>query len=325
MHVLIVKTSSIGDIIHTLPALTDAMQNISNIKFDWVVEEMFSQIPHWHPAVERVIPVAIRRWKKKWFCTVNRKERYAFKKDLQYRNYNAVIDAQGLIKSAALITRIAKGPLHGQNYRSAREPLASLFFNHRYFISKNIHAIERMRKLFALSLNYKQPNTQHDYAIVQRFLKRSPINYSHYLVFLHATTRYEKHWPEEYWRELIAFIEPMDIQIKLPWGMEHEKQRSLRLAYGFKHVQVLSHLSLEMIANVILGAKALISVDTGFSHLAAALNKPNITLYGPTNPLLIGTRGKHQIICCSPSNKMIELNPKIVINLLLSKKILIKK
>ena len=120
MHVLIVKTSSMGDVLHTLPALTDAMHAIPDIKFDWVVEEGFAQIPSSHPAVDRVIPVAIRRWRKNWFGAATRQERCDFKREVQRRTYDAVIDAQGLIKSAALITRIAKGPRHGQDCQSAR-------------------------------------------------------------------------------------------------------------------------------------------------------------------------------------------------------------
>lgn len=122
MQVLIVKTSSMGDVLHTLPALTDAMQAIPGIRFDWVVEESFSQIPTWHPAVDRVIPVAIRRWRKNWFGSETRQQRCDFKRVVQERNYDAVIDAQGLIKSAALITRIAKGSKHGQDSKAPVSP-----------------------------------------------------------------------------------------------------------------------------------------------------------------------------------------------------------
>lgn len=137
MRVLIVKTSSMGDVLHTLPALTDAMQAIPGIRFDWVVEEGFTQIPGWHPAVDRVIPVAIRRWRKNWFGSETRQQRCDFKREVQSRTYDAVIDAQGLIKSAALITRVAKGEKHGQDCKSAREPFASWFYNQRHEIDKN--------------------------------------------------------------------------------------------------------------------------------------------------------------------------------------------
>ena len=132
MRVLIVKTSSMGDVLHTLPSLTDAMQAIPGIRFDWVVEEGFAQIPTWHEAVDRVIPVAIRRWRKAWFSAQIKAERKAFREAVQAQRYDAIIDAQGLVKSAALVTRLARGVKHGMDWQTAREPLASLFYNHRH-------------------------------------------------------------------------------------------------------------------------------------------------------------------------------------------------
>lgn len=297
MHVLIIKTSSMGDILHTLPALTDAMQVVPGIRFDWVVEEGFSQIPLWHPAVAQVIPVALRRWRKQWFSHAVRQERAQFKQRLQQRTYDAVIDAQGLLKSAVLIARLTKGAKHGPDYRSAREPLASCFYQHRHNIHPRYHAVERMRTLFAESLGYPKPASKGDYAIAARFLQQLPVDAGQYLVFLHATTRDEKHWPETHWRELIAEVAATGLQIKLPWGTEQERQRAERLAQGFPYVTVLPKLSLQQVADVLVGAKAVVSVDTGLSHLTAALDRPNITLYGPTDPALIGGYGKNQQVC----------------------------
>lgn len=294
MHVLIVKTSSMGDMLHTLPALTDAMQAIPGIRFDWVVEENFAQIPSWHPAVDKVLPVAIRRWRKHWFGSQQREERVRFKRELQSREYDVVLDAQGLIKSAALVTRLAKGEKHGQDSRSAREPFASWWYDKRHEIDKQQHAVERTRELFAKSLGYAKPATQGDYAIADHFLSTLPHDAQPYLVFLHATTRDNKHWPESHWRELIELVQPTGLRIKLPWGAEHEHQRAQRLAEGFKHVEVLPKLSLEQVAQQLAGARAVVSVDTGLSHLTAALDRPNITLFGPTDPGLIGGYGKNQ-------------------------------
>lgn len=141
MRVLIVKTSSMGDVLHTLPSLTDAMRAIPGIRFDWVVEEGFAQIPTWHEAVDRVIPVAIRRWRKAWFSAPIKAERKAFREAVQAQHYDAIIDAQGLVKSAALVTRLAHGIKHGMDWHSAREPLASLFYNRRHHIAKQQHAV----------------------------------------------------------------------------------------------------------------------------------------------------------------------------------------
>jgi len=310
MRVLIIKTSSMGDVLHALPALTDAMRAIPEIRFDWVVEEGFAQIPAWHPAVDRVLPVAIRRWRKHWFGSQAREERVVFKRALQSREYDAIIDAQGLIKSAALVTRLAKGVKHGQDSRSAREPFASWWYDKRHEISKQQHAVQRTRELFAKSLGYALPTTIGDYAIAQHFTQALPADANQYLVFLHATTRDNKHWPEDHWRELIELMQPSGLTIKLPWGAEHEHQRALRLAEGFDFVEVLPKLTLEQVARTLAGARAVVSVDTGLSHLTAALDRPNITLYGPTDPGLIGGYGKnqHPIISAEKNMSTVQVN-----------------
>jgi len=296
MRVLIVKTSSMGDVLHTLPALTDAAQAIPGIRFDWVVEEGFAQIPSWHAAVERVIPVAIRRWRKAWFSAPIAAERKAFREAVQAGQYDAIIDAQGLVKSAALVTRLAHGVKHGMDWSTAREPLASLFYNRRHHIAKQQHAVERTRELFAKSLGYTKPQTQGDYAIARHFAVADTAH-SPYAVFLHATTRDDKHWPEAHWRELLNLLADSGLRIKLPWGASHEEARAKRLAQGLDFVDVLPRMSLENVARELAGARFVVSVDTGLSHLTAALDRPNITLYGPTDPGLIGGYGKNQTIC----------------------------
>lgn len=313
MRVLIVKTSSMGDVLHTLPALTDAMRAIPDIRFDWVVEEGFAQIPSWHEAVDRVIPVAIRRWRKAWFSAPIKAERKAFRDAIQAVKYDAIIDAQGLVKSAALVTRLAHGIKHGMDWSSAREPLASLFYNRRHHIAKQQHAVERTRELFAKSLGYTKPETQGDYAIAQHFLGSLTPAEAPYCVFLHATTRDDKHWPEENWRELIRLLGERGLRIKLPWGAPHEEARAKRLAEGFDYVEVLPRLSLEKVAHVLAGAEFVVSVDTGLSHLTAALDRPNITLYGPTDPGLIGGYGKNQVACCSEAKDLATLDALTVI------------
>ncbi|WP_215800496.1 lipopolysaccharide heptosyltransferase RfaC [Pantoea dispersa] len=318
MHVLIVKTSSMGDVLHTLPALTDAMQAIPGIRFDWVVEENFAQIPGWHPAVDKVLPVAIRRWRKHWFGSQQREERVQFKRELQSRQYDVVIDAQGLIKSAALVTRLAKGIKHGQDSRSAREPFASWWYDKRHEIGKQQHAVERTRELFAKSLGYDKPATQGDYAIAGHFLAAQPQDSQPYLVFLHATTRDNKHWPEDHWRQLIARVQPTGLHVRLPWGAEHEHQRAQRLAAGFDHAEVLPKLTLEQVAQQLAGARAVVSVDTGLSHLTAALDRPNITLFGPTDPGLIGGYGRnqHALRPAQGSSSMADIQPDDVMAML---------
>lgn len=313
MRVLIVKTSSMGDVLHTLPALTDAQQVMPDIQFDWVVEEGFAQIPSWHAAVDRVIPVAIRRWRKAWFSAPIKAERKAFRDAVRLQQYDAIIDAQGLVKSAALVTRLARGIKHGMDWSTAREPLASLFYNRKHHIAKQQHAVERTRELFAKSLGYSRPQSQGDYAIAQHFLKESNADADQYAVFLHATTRDDKHWPEANWRELIGLLNNAGIRIKLPWGAPYEEARARRLANGFSYVDVLPRMTLGEVARVLAGAKFVVSVDTGLSHLTAALDRPNITLYGPTDPGLIGGYGKNQVACRSESENLSDLRSSTVL------------
>ncbi|MEY0234153.1 lipopolysaccharide heptosyltransferase RfaC [Providencia manganoxydans] len=318
MRVLLVKTSSMGDVLHSLPALTDAQHVFPEIQFDWAVEEGFAQIPTWHSAVNQVIPVAIRRWRKNWFSAPIRAERAAFRQQLTATHYDAVIDAQGLLKSAFLVTRLAHGAKHGYDRHSIREPIASFFYDHKHKISKQQHAVERIRQLFAASLGYDCPKTQGDYAIAQHFLHVPTERQGEYVVFLHSTTRDDKHWPEEYWRSLIALMADSGVKIKLPWGAEHEYQRALRLAEGFDFVDVLPKLTLAEVALQIANAKAVVSVDTGLSHLTAALDKTNFTLFGPTDPGLIGGYGLGQHEIKSVDKTMKSIEPAIVFNQLKS-------
>ncbi|KTL62160.1 ADP-heptose--LPS heptosyltransferase [Photorhabdus laumondii subsp. laumondii] len=313
MRVLLVKTSSMGDVLHSLPALTDAERNLPDVRFDWVVEEGFAQIPGWHSTVDQIIPVAIRRWRKNWFSPEIRAERRLFKEKLKLHQYDAIIDAQGLLKSAFLVTRLAYGPKHGYNRKSIREPLASFFYDCCHAVSKQQHAVERIRELFAVSLGYTKPAAQGDYGIARHFLKRKLENQDDYLVFLHATTRDEKHWPESHWRQLIAEIQPTGMKIKLPWGAEHEYQRARRLAENFSHVEVLPKLTLAQVAQELACAKAVVSVDTGLSHLTAALDRPNITLFGPTDPGLIGGYGKEQISLKAEDGNIKSITPSKVL------------
>lgn len=210
------------------------------------------------------------------------------------------------------MTRLAHGVKHGMDWQTAREPLASLFYNRKHHIAKQQHAVERTRELFAKSLGYSKPQTCGDYAIAQHFLTNLPTDAGEYAVFLHATTRDDKHWPEEHWRELIGLLADSGIRIKLPWGAPHEEERAKRLAEGFAYVEVLPKMSLEGVARVLAGAKFVVSVDTGLSHLTAALDRPNITVYGPTDPGLIGGYGKNQMVCRAPGNELSQLTANAV-------------
>jgi len=296
VRVLLIKTSSLGDVVHTLPALTDAQRAIPGIQFDWVVEEGFSEIPAWHPAVAQVIPVAIRRWRKNLWQTLRSGEWRRFKARLRETRYDLVIDAQGLLKSAWL-TRYVKAPVAGLDRDSARESLASRFYDRRYAVPRDQHALERVRQLFAQALGYELPQGIGDYGL-DRAQLATP-GEEPYLLFLHGTTWPSKHWPEAYWRELAERMSAFGWAIRLPWGNAEEKARAERIAEGIAGASVLPRLNLGGVAKVVAGARACVAVDTGLGHLAAALDVPSISLYGPTLPGRVGAYGRSQVHLCA--------------------------
>ncbi len=292
MKVLLVKTSSMGDVIHTLPAVSDAAAALPGIRFDWVVEEGMAAIPGWHPAVDRVIPIALRRWRRSPLAAWRRGEWREYRHALTARQYDAVIDAQGLLKSAILSALPARGPRHGYDRESAREPLAARFYQHRIRVPKDMHAVERSRHLLARALGYCVPEAMGDYRLRERFAATiRPRS----LVFIHATTWPDKHWPESYWSELAGMALADGWTIELPWGDEAGHARARRIAGGRPGIEVLPRLGLEEIAQRLAGAAGIVSVDTGLSHLAAALDRPNVVLFGPTDPGLVGGYGRRQL------------------------------
>lgn len=293
MHILIVKTSSLGDIIHTLPAVSDAARAVPGLQIDWVVEEAFAEIPAWHPAVNRVIPVAIRRWRKNWWQNLFGGEVRRFRQLLRHTRYDLIIDAQGLLKSA-LICRQAQGPVAGLDKNSIREPAASWLYQQRYAVPKAEHAVQRVRQLFASALGYTFDANALDYGIERRATVHDSAARPT-LMFLHGTTWDSKHWPQRYWRELARLASEAGYCVKLPWGTADEEARAVSVAQGLPGVQVLPRMSLTALAGELAASDGVVAVDTGLGHLAAALNRPTVSIYGATNPFLSGTFGYHQL------------------------------
>ena len=199
LKILFVKTSSLGDVVHHCPAVSDAARAIPGAAIDWVVEEPFAAVAAMHPAVRRVIPVAVRRWRSAWWRSEAREEMSAFHRALRAEHYDAVIDAQSLIKSA-LISRLADGRRHGMDRASAREPLAAWFYDVRHAVPRGAHAVERNRRLTAAALGFV-PGPEIDYGLqsVEGEKKREA-------VFLTMTSRADKLWPEERWIALGAAL-----------------------------------------------------------------------------------------------------------------------
>jgi heptosyltransferase-1 len=294
MRVLLVKTSSLGDVLHALPALTDAAAAIPGVRFDWVVEAPFAEVPAWHPAVERVIPVSIRRWRNSPLKALRCGEWAAFRGSLRAREYDRVLDAQGLIKSG-LITWMARGPSYGLDRNSAREPLASRLYDHPLAVEWGEHAIVRLRKLFAEALDYPLPETEADSAISVAGQPAAPAT----ILFVHGTTWATKHWPERYWVALAQMVNEAGYRVMLPWGDELERWRAEQIAAG-RDAVILPRGSLSELAEQFRQVDGMVCVDSGLAHLGAALKIPSVTLYGSTNPGLTGTWGGQQYHLTSP-------------------------
>lgn len=325
MRVLIVKTSSMGDVIHTLPALTDAVNNIPGIRFDWVAEEAFSEIPAWHSAVERVIPVVVRRWRKNWLTAWRNREITNAITALRTLEYDYVIDAQGLIKSA-MICRIARGHRYGMSFSSCREALASLAYSTKYPIERNAHAIDRVRQLFANVLHYEYPQKV-DYGLDKddfAFTVDNP-----YVVFLHGASRASKRWPQSEWKALARLAVSEGFSIYLPSGNNDERERAEQIAEGFAGIHTLHSMSLTQVAGVLSRASGVVGVDTGISHMAAALDIPAVTLYLVTDPRLTGTCGDHQTCLSSGtfggSRRQINKNTMSGLNIVETERLTVEK
>lgn len=302
MRILLVKMSSMGDVIHALPAVTDAAKAYPDIRFDWVVEEGFAQIPSWHQQVNEVFPIALRRWRQQgYFKLCQHPEWKALKKKLAKQPYDRIIDAQGLLKSA-YVSCFGHGQRDGLSFSSAREPLSSLFYHHRLFVAKDQHAVNRIRQLMAQSLEYTLADKALDYGInPDAFGKKINKKQEPYVLFFHGTSRADKCWPESHWVSLAQKIVQTGLKVRLPWGSEEERARAMRIAGQCDGVSVLPKLSLGDIAGELLGARLAVTMDTGLGHLAAALSVPTVALYGPTDPVLIGTYGENQVHLTTPN------------------------
>ena len=293
MKVLVVKTSSMGDLVHTLPALVDASKYYPEIRFDWVSEQAFVEIPSWHPAVDKVIPIHLRGWKRHPFCRQTRQEISRSLGQLSDLHYDQVIDAQGLVKSA-IVTLLTSGTRNGMTWSSCREGLASLGYQRKFEIAKGRHAIERARDLFAAVLGYRYDSACLDYGLVRETFA-VPGRQPAYLVFLHGTSAEKKLWQETEWVRLADKAERHGYRVLLPWGNHSEQARAQRIASASENIQVLPAMNLKDMAGVLAAASGVVGLDSGLSHLAAALGLPAVTLYTATSPGLTGACGSNQV------------------------------
>ncbi len=317
MRILLVKTSSLGDVIHNLPVLTDIRRHWPDATVDWCVEESFAAIPRLHPGVHRILPVAVRRWRKHLLRAATWREIAAFRAAAREVAYDLVLDTQGLVKSA-LLARQAIGPRAGYDAGSAREPLAARSYDHCFAVGRELHAVVRNRQLAAQALGYPLDDTL-DYGITAPPLAVGWLPASSYAVLLTATSRDDKLWPEAHWIALGNALRAQGVTAVLPAGSAPERQRAARVAAAIPGAVAAPALGIEALAGVLAGAQAVVGVDTGLTHMAVALAVPTVAIYTATDPGLTGVLGSgfHRNLggkaCCPAVAEVLgELAPVLV-------------
>jgi len=276
-------------VVHQCPAVTDAARAVPGARIDWVVEEGFAGVARMHPGVEQVIPVALRRWRGALWKRPVWNEIAAFRAGLAAQRYDAVIDTQGLLKSA-LIACCAPGPRHGMDRASVREPLAALFYDRRHPVPRALHAVERNRRLTAAALGIGvAPDL--DYGL-RSSMPPPPGVPASYSLLLTMTSRADKLWPEGRWIELGRAL---GLPVMLPWGNSEERSRAERIARGIGDALVPEKMTLEALARVLAGAKSVVGLDSGLSHLAAALGAPAVAIFCGSDPALTGLYGAPRV------------------------------
>ncbi len=281
--VLFVKTSSLGDVVHHLPAVSDVARNLPGAEIDWIVEQPFAGVAAMHGVVRRVIPVALRRWRARWWQRTTWAEIADFRRALRAERYDAVVDTQSLVKSA-LIAWCALGTRHGMDAASAREPFAARFYDRQHAVGRGLHAVERNRILSAAALGYEL-DAPPDYGVEVPPAEEGEAPYA---VFLTMTSRADKLWPEERWIELGRALA---LRVVLPWGNEPERTRAARIAQALPQAEVPLRLSLEQLARLFARSRAVVGVDTGLTHLAAAVGARTVGIYCGSDPALTGIYG----------------------------------
>lgn len=305
---LIVKTSSLGDIVHMLPAISDAKRKIPDVSFDWVAETAFIEIPQWHPVIDQVIEIGLRKWRKQLFNIETREAYQLFKTQLNVTNYVKAIDSQGLIKSA-VVARMSQGESWGYDKHSIRDPFASYLYKNKVSVPYEEHAVTRNRLILAKSLGYSIDDLPLDYgisgiplfdeardALAKHDLFQGKGIPSKSIIALHGTSRKNKEWPIEHWNKFIEKMGGVGYSVLFPWGNAEELTRAQTFAASYSNAIALPRCSLTTLAGLIQKASAVIGMDTGLLHVAAAFDKKGIALYPATEPKKSGAMSASGLI-----------------------------
>jgi len=289
---LLMKTSSLGDVLHNLAVVSDLQRVFPGAVVDWCVEAPFAEIPAWHHGVRHIIPVSIRRWRKQLFQRDTWAEISLALGALRSEPYDAIIDTQGLVRSV-LLGRIAHGPVYGQNWREARESLSGLLVNHPLAVPYALHAVERYRTIAATALGYadRLPELPVDFGLNTRY----PLQPGNEVFLFTNTSRDKKLWPEDHWIAVGRALRDAGMTPVFTAGNDIESARSQRIAEGIAEGgapgEVLFRPSLTELTERISKARLCLGVDTGFTHIACALTVPTIAIFTDTDPELAGGFG----------------------------------
>lgn len=289
--ILFIKTSSLGDVVHHMPAVSDARRHLPQARIGWVVEEAFAPLVRLHRAVDNVIPVASRRWRKMPFAPQTWREAGAFARAMRAQPHETVIDAQGLLRSA-LVTSFARGRKHGYDRASVRERAAAWFYDEHHSVDRGLHAITRNRLLTGHAIGYA-PDGPVDFGLDRASLMNGTAGRE--VVLLHATARAEKEWPAANWIAFGQSVAARGFAAVLPWGNEAERQRSLKIASALPNAVVPDLQPLDQVARMIARAAFVVGVDTGLLHVAAALGVPLAAIFVGTEPGQHGPLGSGKI------------------------------
>ena len=273
-----------GDIIHNMSLIHDIKQHYPEAIIDWVVEESFVELARLNPLINQVIPIAMRRWKKAIFSKNTWVQFFNFRRSLRSHYYDAILDTQGLIKSA-VIAKLAKGVSYGQNANTSHEYPAHWLLNKKLEIPRNLHAITRNRLTGAKALNYLFDEHYINYNIhppIQTDTSLTTILPKKCIMLFHSTARDSKHWPNDYWINLGQFLESQGYTLALPWGSDIEKKRAESIAAALSNAVVLPKLSIVQLVTLIKSCVACVGLDTGLTHIAAALNVPTLAIFTDT-------------------------------------------
>ena len=295
--ILLVKLSSLGDVLHNLPIVWDLRARLPNAQIDWVVEEAYVHLltPILSKAgfkgIDRIIPFGLRRWKKNLLHVSTWIQFFAFKRDLQSVQYDYLIETQGLLKSALVCALAKKTPdsvvagLANATQHSGYEPVARTFYNQCVQVPVDCHAVDRSRWVMSSALDwplidrvnaplfYPETYTQN--------LPEKPIAglQKPYVLCFHSTAREAKRWSHQNWITLGKELAGRGYQVVFPWGNAAEKRVSQELAKSIPGALVPPGFSIEDAFSVIAGAALTVGVDTGLTHLAAVLGKPTVEIY----------------------------------------------